>query len=605
MTPPEVLDENHPPRATRPVQHEYVSEPESAISSTQPIKNVPSQAPRAGRFLREPLAQSISGRRSASQSPFRLDMPALSPAQLAFSAMQYLPVPVMILNNLKTVVQANEAMVRMLDMLPDSPDEDAPSTLEILRGQTLSQVGIDMLQDGRPVWLTWETFFDAMVNEMGVRGLNDSRQGLADKGESTPTAGGKSLPAQPASANTSSPQNAVVEVVISRKAMGDPSLANKPKDPASINHIYAKMIVNIWEVEERQPFFTLTFTSNQSSPSALVQSKKSRTKPSLLEAADRPSITNSNSTSVASSRDSNSPSFHSPGIVTMSSSPLPPMGPPPVASQSNTPSLLQKMMLIKDALLDNTEMPILAMWKDGSAVFPNKAARGLMLDDDETISSSPISDGFALLPQWSAWTEDFTQKLAPEEFPITVLIRSETPFNNMRMGMYRRDGTKVVYDVLGEAIRDDTTGAFLAGVITCRDVTPMTEEIIQIKERDEEREERFRLICDTMPQMVWTATPDGMHDYFNSGWYEYTGLTPEESMGQGWQTPFHPDDLAEARPRWLKARARGTPYEVEYRCKSKDGEWRWFLGRAAPARNKETGVIEKWFGKTTVLFRSE
>jgi PAS domain S-box-containing protein len=237
------------------------------------------------------------------------------------------------------------------------------------------------------------------------------------------------------------------------------------------------------------------------------------------------------------------------------------------------------------------------MWKDGSAVFPNKAARALMFRDNEGVSSSAVRDGFDMLPQWSSWNEDFTKKLTSEEFPISILIRTETPFSNMRVGMYRPDGTKVVYDVLGEAIRDDTTGEFLAGVVTCRDVTPMTEEMTHIKERDEEREERFRLICDTMPQMVWTATPDGMHDYFNSGWYDYTGLTPEESMGQGWQTPFHPDDLAEAGPRWLHAREKGTPYEVEYRCRSKDGEWRWFLGRAAPARNKETGVIEKWFGK--------
>ncbi|KAF4984622.1 hypothetical protein FDECE_17047, partial [Fusarium decemcellulare] len=89
-----------------------------------------------GRFLRDPLG---SGSRSPSHSPFRLTMPSISPGQLAFSAMQYLPVPTIVLNNLKTVVLANEAMGRMLGIVTeDSDEEDASATIEHLRGQTLS-----------------------------------------------------------------------------------------------------------------------------------------------------------------------------------------------------------------------------------------------------------------------------------------------------------------------------------------------------------------------------------------------------------------------------------------------------------------------------------
>ncbi|KAI1023381.1 hypothetical protein LB503_000314 [Fusarium chuoi] len=83
-------------------------------------------------------------------------MPSISPGQLAFSAMQYLPVPTLVLNNLKTVVLANEAMGRMLGLITeDSDEEDTLPTIESLRGQTLSQVGVDILQDGQPVWATW------------------------------------------------------------------------------------------------------------------------------------------------------------------------------------------------------------------------------------------------------------------------------------------------------------------------------------------------------------------------------------------------------------------------------------------------------------------
>lgn len=129
-------------------------------------------------------------------------------------------------------------------------------------------------------------------------------------------------------------------------------------------------------------------------------------------------------------------------------------------------------------------------------------------------------------------------------------------------------------------------------------VLVMTEEIEQIKERDDER---FKLICDTMPQLVWTATPDGLHDFFNTRWYTYTGLKPEDCLGHMWQSPFHPDDIPEALTRWNHSLRTGEPYQVEYRCRNKSGEWRWFLGRALAVRSKETGEIEKWFGKSIEL----
>jgi PAS domain S-box-containing protein len=81
--------------------------------------------------------------------------------------------------------------------------------------------------------------------------------------------------------------------------------------------------------------------------------------------------------------------------------------------------------------------------------------------------------------------------------------------------------------------------------------------------------------------------------------YEYTGLTEEQSLGMGWQLPFHPDDMPATSKRWQHSLQTGDPYSTEYRCKAKSGEWRWMLGRALPLRNKQTGAIEKWFGTCT------
>lgn len=81
--------------------------------------------------------------------------------------------------------------------------------------------------------------------------------------------------------------------------------------------------------------------------------------------------------------------------------------------------------------------------------------------------------------------------------------------------------------------------------------------------------------------------------------YDYTGLTEDESLGMGWKLPFHPDDMTSTGKRWAHSLKTGDPYNTEYRCRSKDGEWRWMLGRALPMRNAKTGAIEKWFGTCT------
>lgn len=153
----------------------------------------------------------------------------------------------------------------------------------------------------------------------------------------------------------------------------------------------------------------------------------------------------------------------------------------------------------------------------------------------------------------------------------------------------------------GEAVRDPDTGEFLAGIVTCRDITAVTQQITEIKEADEER---FQLICDSMPQLIWTTTPDGLHDWFSQRWYDYTGLTEEESLGEGWKLPFHPDDMAATGRRWQHSLDTGDPYTTEYRCRKYDGEWRWMLGRAVCMRNKDTGKIEKWFGTCTDIHES-
>lgn len=139
----------------------------------------------------------------------------------------------------------------------------------------------------------------------------------------------------------------------------------------------------------------------------------------------------------------------------------------------------------------------------------------------------------------------------------------------------------------------------LAGVNL--DITDRKQNELALQEREiefRESEQRFRALADTMPQMVWSALPDGYHDYYNARWYEFTGVPAGSTDGEGWNGMFHPEDQPVAREKWRHCLATGDAYEIEYRLRHHSGEYRWTLGRALPIRD-DTGKIIRWFGTCT------
>lgn len=113
-----------------------------------------------------------------------------------------------------------------------------------------------------------------------------------------------------------------------------------------------------------------------------------------------------------------------------------------------------------------------------------------------------------------------------------------------------------------------------------------------------ERDFKFTEIANAMPQIIWSTLPDGFHDYYSRGWYEFTGVPEGSTDGEGWNDMFHPDDQAEAWKRWSHSLRTGEPYEIEYRLRHHSGGYRWTLGRANPLRN-EKGEILRWIGTCT------
>jgi PAS domain S-box-containing protein len=111
-------------------------------------------------------------------------------------------------------------------------------------------------------------------------------------------------------------------------------------------------------------------------------------------------------------------------------------------------------------------------------------------------------------------------------------------------------------------------------------------------------QKRLRDILNTIPQMVWSTLPDGYHDFYNDRWYDFTGVPHGSTDGEAWNEMFHPADRDRAWRNWRHSLSTGEPYEIEYRLRDRNGDYRWTLGRALPIRD-EDNKIERWFGTCT------
>ncbi len=119
---------------------------------------------------------------------------------------------------------------------------------------------------------------------------------------------------------------------------------------------------------------------------------------------------------------------------------------------------------------------------------------------------------------------------------------------------------------------------------TCRDIDDQKRAQNQLCRT----EERFRLLAEAIPQMVWMATPQGDVIYFNRRWLDYTGLTYDQARGQGWIQAIHPDDRQPALEHWSRAVRQGNSLDVQQRLRrGSDGAYRWHQVRGVPLRDEQ------------------
>jgi PAS domain S-box-containing protein len=153
----------------------------------------------------------------------------------------------------------------------------------------------------------------------------------------------------------------------------------------------------------------------------------------------------------------------------------------------------------------------------------------------------------------------------------------------------RKDGTffPVVYSVSPVKKGSETIGI----VVGFRDDTQRRHAESAIRES----EERFRLVANTAPIMIWMSGADKLCNYFNRGWLEFTGRPLEKELGNGWAEGLYPEDLQRCLNTYITAFDERQPFRMEYRLKRHDGQYRWIFDHGVPRFNAD-GSLAGYIG---------
>ena len=252
---------------------------------------------------------------------------------------------------------------------------------------------------------------------------------------------------------------------------------------------------------------------------------------------------------------------------------------------------LKHLHLMQAGILDSSPNAILYLKAirnnlqvivDFECTLLNNTARKLFLEGEDDILGKPLSKACSILLQDGLFQQ------------YTKVVNEGQLLDREQLQHIAEDTSRWVY--LTGVKQDDGL------VLTLQEITNRKKHEQQLLQQQHEiktNSERFQTLLEAVPHITWTNNPAGENTYFNSFWYEYTNLSPEESRGWGWTKFFHPDDLEIIIPDYKDCLQTGRVHNAQARVlRQADQQYRWHLVKDVPIRN-EQGEITMWIGTAT------
>ena len=247
----------------------------------------------------------------------------------------------------------------------------------------------------------------------------------------------------------------------------------------------------------------------------------------------------------------------------------------------------EKQRRLLDTVLDSLPVGVIIADAQGRIVRDNEATRELW-------GIPPQTDSWEKYGDWVGFWPETGQRIQAHEWAMARAILQGESTRNELIQNERFDTHERRYYINNAVPLRDAGGRIIGGVAAMQDVT----DRLDIEEALRRSEQNFRALADHMSQLAWMADADGWVFWYNRRWFDYTGTTLEQMQGWGWRQVHHPDHVERVVEKIRRCFQAGELWEDLFPLRSRDGEYRWFLSRAAPIRDSDGNVI-RWFGTNT------